>query len=88
MQLSFTQKKNIRTTIPISTPQIANKELKKSTSGNSSSQVITLPSIQKGGNQSAPAPVAGGTDITPIAAEDPSNSYLAYTMSGLGIYGS
>ena len=85
---AYTRKKDIKTTIPISTPSIASRDLKRPFRGKP--QIVTLPIIKSGSGQSgttSPPPPAGPVGPN-VSAEDSGNSYLAYTTSELGIYGS
>ena len=83
---STTPQNDIKTTIPISTPDIAKKNLEKPSKGGS--ETITLPTIKQnaGGGQDSSAPQGPVPSPGIISAEDESNTYLSYTMQGLGIY--
>ena len=85
-ETSTTPQKDIKTTIPISTPSIAKKNLEKPSKGGS--ETITLPTIKQnaGGGQDSSAPQGPVPSPGIISAEDESNTYLSYTMQGLGIY--
>lgn len=86
-ETSTTTQKDIKTTIPISTPDIAKKNLEKPSKGGS--DTITLPAIKQtanGGGEDSPTPQQQTSGRSIIGAEDESNPYLSYTMQGLGIY--
>jgi len=85
-ETSTTPQKDTKTTIPISTPSIAKKNLEKPSKGGS--ETITLPTIKQtaGGGQDSSAPQGPVPSPGIISAEDESNTYLSYTMQGLGIY--
>tara|TARA_X000000368_G_scaffold401213_1_gene373870 strand:+ start:4984 stop:6834 length:1851 start_codon:yes stop_codon:yes gene_type:complete len=85
-ETSTTPQKDIKTTIPISTPDIAKKNLEKPSKGGS--ETITLPTIKQnaGGGQDSSDPQGPVPSPGIISAEDESNTYLSYTMQGLGIY--
>ena len=85
-ETSTTTQKDIKTTIPISTPDIAKRNLEKPSKGGS--ETITLPTIKQnaGGGQDSSAPQGPVPSPGIISAEDESNTYLSYTMQGLGIY--